>query len=96
MININLRLTLPVTTFETGAVVTVYFKSRTNIVGTCSLEKNDSGVIGSFNIAEELHDDLYVLYIYSAVKDDSILEGILFDDNPHNKSINTVGSIKLT
>ena len=96
MININLRLNLPSATFENGSVITVYFKSRTNIIGTCSVEQNENGITGSFTVAEELHDNLYVLYVYGAIKEDVILEGILFDDSAHNKAINTVGSIKLS
>ncbi len=96
MITINLRLHLPVVTFEKNAIITVYYKNRTNIIGTCSIEQNESGITGAFTVAEELHNDLYVLYIYAAINEDVILEGILFDDSPHNKAINTVGSIKLS
>jgi hypothetical protein len=96
MININLRLHFPSTTFEEGTVITVYYKNRTNIIGTCSIQQNEIGTIGAFTVAEDLHDDLYVLYIYGCIKDDVVLEGILFDDSKHNKAINTIGSIKLS
>jgi hypothetical protein len=96
MININLRLHFPGTTLVEGTVITVYYKNRTNIIGTCFIEQNESGTIGTFTVAEDLHDDLYVLYIYGCIKDDAVLEGILLDDSKHNKAINTIGSIKLS
>ncbi len=96
MINIKLHLNLPVSNLENGTVITVYYKNRTNIIGTCSIEQNESGTTGSFTVAEELHNDLYVLYIYGVIKEEVVLEGILFDDSTHNKAINTVGSIKLS
>jgi hypothetical protein len=95
MITIKLRLNLPIATFEKGTVITVYFKNRTNIIGTCVIEQNDTGMSGLFTVAEELHDELFVLYIYGTVKDEVVLDGILFDDSAHNKSINTVGLLKL-
>jgi len=96
MINMNLRLNLPSATVDEGLVITVYFKSRINIIGTCFIQQNESGeTIGSFTIAEELHDDIFVLFIYGAIKEEVILEGILFDDSTHNKTLNTLGSLKI-
>jgi hypothetical protein len=96
MITINLQLNLPTENLEKGTVVSVFFKNRTNIIGTCSIEQNEQGTIGSLTVADELHDSLYVFYVYGAVKDQVILEGILFDDSSTNKTINTVGSSKVS
>jgi len=95
MITINMRLNLPLPNVEKGTVTTVYFKNRTNIIGTCSIDQDENGTTGAFTIAEELHDNLYVLYLYGATENEVVLEGILFDDSTHNKTLNTVGSIKI-
>ena len=95
MVTINLRLKLPTATIDNTAVITVYFKNRTNIIGTCSIQQGETGTSGLFTVAEELHDDLYLLYIYAGSQEETVLDGILFDDAPHNKSINTVASLKI-
>lgn len=95
MINITLHLNLPSATCEKVSVVTVYYKNRMNIIGTCAIEQTESKTIGSLTIAEALLDNLYVFYILSSKDGKSILDGILLDDISLDKTIDTVGSIKL-
>lgn len=95
MLTINLLLNLPPASFEKESVVTVYFKNRTNIIGTCSIEQTDSRTIGNFTIAEELHDNLFICYIFNSRNGESILDGILLDDRSPDKTIDTVGTMKL-
>jgi hypothetical protein len=95
MITINVRLNLPAVNVEKGTVTTVYFKNRTNIIGTCSIDQDENGTTGVFTIAEELHDNLYVLYLYGAIQNEVVLDGILLDDSTHNKAFNTVSSVKI-
>lgn len=95
MMTTTLRLNLLPGTFEKEAVVTVYFKNRTNIIGTCALQQSGTGTKGVFTVAEDLHDSLVVLYLYSSKDGSSVFEGILLDDASGKKDIDTVGTNKL-
>lgn len=96
MMTTTLRLNSLPGTFVKEAVVTVYFKNRTNIIGTCTLQQSDTGSTGLFTVAEELHDNLVVLYLYSSKDSVNVFEGVLLDDPSGKKDIDTVGTNKLS
>jgi hypothetical protein len=94
MININLKLEFPYDFFEHKDTVPVYFKSRANAVGTCTLNKAPEGVTGSLSLNDELHDNLFVFFLCSVRADQPVLEGLLLDDATQGTQAVNIGSIK--
>ena len=94
MININLRLDFPYDSFQYKETIPVFFKNRSNTIGTCTINKATGGKTGSLTLNDELHDNLFVFFLCCMQSEQAVLEGILLDDATLSTTAPTIGSIK--